>query len=300
MVLNPGDRVGLLGPNGAGKSTLIRVLAGEHQVSAGIRETARDLQAGYFAQYQLDLLHPEHSPLEHLRQIDPEISDQAARDFLGGFGFAGDRALETVAPFSGGEKARLVLALVCHRRPNLLLLDEPTNHLDLEMRQALATALQAYSGAMVICSHDRHLLRTTCDELLLVHEGRLEPFNGDLDDYSRWLRNLDKGDRPNVPSNGGGHTAAARRDRKRREAEQRRQIQPLRQEVRRHEAELERLSSRQAELESRLAEPGMYDENRRDRLKELLTEKAGVDSEIADAEQAWLAAAEALETLEEH
>jgi ATP-binding cassette subfamily F protein 3 len=300
MVLNPGDRVGLLGPNGAGKSTLIRVLAGEHQVSAGIRETARDLQAGYFAQYQLDLLHPEHSPLEHLRQIDPEISDQAARDFLGGFGFAGDRALETVAPFSGGEKARLVLALVCHRRPNLLLLDEPTNHLDLEMRQALATALQAYSGAMVICSHDRHLLRTTCDELLLVHEGRLEPFNGDLDDYSRWLRNLDKNDRPNVPSNGGGHTAAARRDRKRREAEQRRQIQPLRQEVRRHEAELERLSSRQAELESRLAEPGMYDESRKDRLKELLTEKAGVDSEMAAAEQAWLAAAETLETLEEH
>jgi ATP-binding cassette subfamily F protein 3 len=297
LTLNPGDRLGLLGPNGAGKSTLIRVLAGEVGPSAGTRETARDLLVGYFAQYQLEQLQREHSPLDHLRQHDPGISDQEARNFLGGFGFDGDRALQPVAPFSGGEKARLVLALIVYRRPNLLLLDEPTNHLDLEMRQALADALQAFPGAMVVVSHDRHLLRSTCDDLLLVHGGRVEPFNGDLDDYARWL-----GDR--LDSSGGGtspppgdHTAAARRDRKRQEAEQRRLLQPFRREVERRETELEHLSLKQQDLEHRLADPGLYDDARRTELRELLAEKGRLDTALAAAEAAWLSAAEELESL---
>ena len=295
LTLNPGDRIGLLGPNGAGKSTLIKVVAGELPLLGGKRETARDLAVGYFAQHQLEQLHPEHSPFDHLRQLDPGISDQDARNFLGGFGFSGDRAMESVGPFSGGEKARLVLALVVYRRPNLLLLDEPTNHLDLEMRQALSDALQDFEGAMVIVSHDRHLLRTCCDELLLVDERRVQPFDGDLEDYPRWLagRNASRGEvRERADAD---HTAGARRDRKRQEAEQRRLLQPLRKAVEKHEAEMERLAKEQAALEARLADPALYGDDRKTELKQLLTEKAAVDNALGEAEAAWLDAAERLE-----
>jgi ATP-binding cassette subfamily F protein 3 len=295
LTLSPGGRTGLLGPNGAGKSTLVRLLAGEIAPTAGVYEAARDLRVGYFAQYQLDQLHPAHSPLEHLRQVDPAVAEQTARDFLGGFGFPGDRALEPLAPFSGGEKARLVLALIVYRRPNLLLLDEPTNHLDLEMRQALADALQAFPGAMVVVSHDRHLLRTSCDDLLLVHGGRVEPYDGDLDDYARWLgdRSGTTGQSTTPPQ--GDHTAAARRDRKRQEAVNRRRLQPLKREVEQRETELDRLSVRQADLEQRLADPGIYDEDRKPELCEVLSEKSAVDKALEAAEAAWLQAAEALE-----
>ena len=295
LTLNPGDRFGLLGPNGAGKSTLVRLLAGEIAPTAGTCDAARDLLVGYFAQYQLDQLHPAHSPLEHLRQLDPLVADQTARDFLGGFGFPGDRALDPVEPFSGGEKARLVLALIVYRRPNLLLLDEPTNHLDLEMRQALADALQEFPGAIVVVSHDRHLLRITCDNLLLVHGGRVEPFDGDLDDYARWLgaRASAGGQTSTAPQ--GNHTAGARRDRKRQEAAQRQRLQPLKQEVERRETELDRLSLRHADLEQRLADPGLYEETRRAELREVLAEKSAIDKALEAAEAAWLQAAEALE-----
>src|SRR5690606_1540136 len=191
MTIQPGDRIGLLGRNGAGKSTLMKLLAGELTASGGKRTEARDLRIGYFAQHQLEQLSADHSPIGHLRRLGAEAAaratEQELRGFLGGFGFSGDRVFEPVGPFSGGAKARLVLALVSYQRPNLLLLDEPTNHLDLEMRQALAVALQDYEAAVVLVSHDRHLLRAVADELVLVDQGRATPFDGDLDDYARWF-----------------------------------------------------------------------------------------------------------------
>src|SRR5215831_1319590 len=191
LTLSPGDRIALLGRNGAGKSTCMKLLAGELPALEGARTEARDLAIGYFAQHQLEQLLPEESPLQALRRIGAEraarASEQELRDYLASFGFRGDRVFEPIAPLSGGEKSRLVLALTAYRQPNLLLLDEPTNHLDLDMRQALAVALQDYDGAVVLVSHDRHLLRTVVDELFVVHGGRVERFDGDLDDYARWL-----------------------------------------------------------------------------------------------------------------
>jgi ATP-binding cassette subfamily F protein 3 len=187
LQIRPGLRLGLLGPNGAGKSTLIKLLAGELSPLAGECFWGEGLQIGYFAQHQLDQLRADESPLQHLQRVDKQASEQALRNFLGGFGFVGEMALSPVAPFSGGEKARLALALLVWQRPNLLLLDEPTNHLDLAMRDALTLALQEYEGALVVVSHDRHLLRLTTDQLLLVAHGRVIDFEGDLKDYGQWL-----------------------------------------------------------------------------------------------------------------
>ncbi len=186
----PAQRIGLLGPNGAGKSTLIKTIAGELAPLAGVRHTGEHLRIGYFAQHQLEALDLAATPFLHVQRLSPAASEQSIRDFLGGYGFHGDQALGTVGNFSGGEQARLALALVAWQKPNLLLLDEPTNHLDLEMRHALTLALQEYPGAVLIVSHDRHLLRNTVDEFLLVADGRVEPFDGDLDDYRKLL--LDK------------------------------------------------------------------------------------------------------------
>ena len=190
--IGPHDRIALLGPNGAGKSTFTRLLAGESTALAGRRTGAADLAVGYFAQHQLDHLQVAESPFWHLRHYGgPEYArgdEQHVRDHLGRFGFGGDRAFEAVERFSGGEKARLALALIVARRPNLLLLDEPTNHLDLEMRHALTVALQDFSGGLVVVSHDRHLIRAVADSLWLVADGRVQPFEGDLDDYQAWLR----------------------------------------------------------------------------------------------------------------
>jgi ATP-binding cassette subfamily F protein 3 len=176
----PGARVGLLGRNGAGKSTFIKALVGAAPLRQGQRREGRGLAIGYFAQHQLETLRADETPLQHLTRIDPSAREQDLRDFLGLFGFAGDQALAPVGPFSGGERSRLALALIVRARPNLLLLDEPTNHLDLEMRHALTLALQEYEGAVVLVSHDRHMLRTTAEELWLVADGRVEPFDGDL------------------------------------------------------------------------------------------------------------------------
>ena len=188
MHLHAGDRIGLIGPNGAGKSTLIKFLAGELQSLSGESWQAQYLKIGYFAQHQLEQLNAEQSALQHLRQLDRKSRESALRGYLGGFGFTGDRVDEPVAPFSGGEKARLVLALLIFQKPNLLLLDEPTNHLDLEMRHALSMALQEFVGAMVIVSHDRHLLKSVTDQLVLVDNGEVDAFDGDLDDYAKRLQ----------------------------------------------------------------------------------------------------------------
>ena len=297
LVLSPGGRIGLLGPNGAGKSTLIRLLAGELRPLAGERVPAQDLAIGYFAQHQLEQLHPEHSPVEHLQQLDPALGEQAARDFLGGFGFTGDKAIEPVGPFSGGEKSRLVLALLVYRRPNLLLLDEPTNHLDLEMRQALATALQDFEGAMVIVSHDRHLLRASCDSLQLVSGGRVQPFDGDLDSYPDWLERHRRGlSAPETPEEKPARERAEdRKRRKREEAERRARLQPLKKRLAHCEERLAQLQASRKALEEQLADPALYEPGNKERLTELLQQKAGLDRDIEDQELEWLRAADALE-----
>ncbi len=192
--LVPGSRIGLLGRNGAGKSTLIKLLAGELAPLQGDIGLAKGIKLGYFAQHQLEFLRADESPIQHLVRLAPKVLEQQLRDYLGGFGFQGDKVSEETRRFSGGEKARLVLALIVWQRPNLLLLDEPTNHLDLDMRQALTEALIDFEGALVVVSHDRHLLRSTTDDLYLVHDGKVEAFEGDLEDYQQWLSDLQKSD----------------------------------------------------------------------------------------------------------
>jgi ATP-binding cassette, subfamily F, member 3 len=295
LSLSPGDRIGLLGANGAGKSTLIKVLAAELCPVSGRRETAQELRIGYFAQHQLDQLRPEDSPLRHLQRLDPRATEQALRDYLGGFGFDGDRALGPVAPLSGGEKARLVLALLIRQSPNLLLLDEPTNHLDLEMRHALAEALQEFEGAMILVSHDRHLLRVTVDTLLLVDAGSVQPFDGELDDYPAWLAARD----PDAPGGGAGDRPGNQRKQQRRDkADQRRALQPLRSRLKALEQALERLERRRQELDHSLAAPEVYAAESKPRLLALLEEQRRVAAELGAAESEWLTLGEELERLQ--
>ncbi len=292
LTLNPGDRIGLLGRNGAGKSTLVKVLAGGLAPTAGRRETARDLRVGYFAQHQLDQLRGDDSPLAHVQRLDPSATEQALRDYLGGFGFAGERALGAVAPLSGGEKARLVLALLIFQRPNLLLLDEPTNHLDLEMRHALAEALQGYEGALVLVSHDRHLLRVTADTLLLVDGGGVDPFDGDLDDYPAWLaaRDPDRDAEDDLPKNG-----ADRRQQRRERADQRKVLAPLRGRLTALEREIEGLESRRQALGETLAAPELYEPGAKERLLTLLAEQREIEARLGEREAEWLELGEELE-----
>ena len=301
----PGDRIGLLGRNGAGKSTLIKLLAGSMQdglqLQQGEREVHKDTRIGYFAQHQVEQLHPEHSPLEHLQQLDPKAREADLRSHLGGFGFSSERALVPVGPFSGGEKSRLVLAMLVYQRPNLLLLDEPTNHLDLEMRQALAVALQDFSGAMVIVSHDRHLLRVTCDRLMLVHDARLDDFPLSLDDYPKWLSEQNRQPGENVPAadiaGEAAHNAAARKDRKRLAAEQRKRLQPLRKRVSQAEAKLASLQSTRSELDRQLADPEIYRAENKYKLQACLLKKADIEKQCDATETEWMRASEELEEL---
>ncbi len=295
LSIEPGDRIGLLGPNGAGKSTLIKLLAGELSSLSGEQTPAQALNIGYFAQHQLDQLDPQASCLLHLQRLDPNATEQAMRNFLGGFGFQGDRVLEPVAPFSGGEKARLVLALLVYQRPNLLLLDEPTNHLDLEMRHAVGQALQAFSGAMLIVSHDRHLLRITTDKLWLVDSGAVTEFDGDLDDYPSWLANRKSPSRQQTEDSQAEHTATSRRQRKQDEAALRRQLQPLKRELKSLEQRIDELQQREKALQLLLADTTIYEASRKDELKQHLSDKASVDKELMEKEEKWLSISEQIE-----
>ena len=289
LALAPGDRVALLGRNGAGKSTLMKLLAGVLPPLNGERTEARDLAIGYFAQLDLEQLAAQESPIDHLRAAGANLPEQALRDHLGRFGFSGDRVFDPVGPFSGGEKARLVLALIAFRRPNLLLLDEPTNHLDLDMRHALALALQDYEGAVVLVSHDRHLLKVMADRLYLVGGGRAAEFDGDLEAYETLLRSAEDREEPLAKPR------PSRRDERREEARRRQQLSPLRAEMARLEAEVDDLTRQLAGIESELSRPEIYEPTAKDRLLELVARRAGLTERLSEAEHAWLAAGEALE-----
>jgi len=294
LQLVPGDRVGLLGPNGAGKSTLIKVLAGTQAVMSGERTEPQDVRIGYFAQHQLEQLDANSSPLQHLQRLDPRAKEQDLRNFIGGFGFSGDAATGSVAVFSGGEKARLVLALLVYQRPNVLLLDEPTNHLDLEMRHALTMTLQDFGGAMVIVSHDRFLLRSVTDRWLMVADGTVQEYDGDLEEYRTYLSERRARQQQPATALTKSDSAQLRKDKKRTEAEFRQRQQPLRKKLQELEKRLEALTQRCTDIEVQLA-GDVYGHANKERLKELLLEQARAKIELGEVEELWLEASEALQ-----
>ena len=296
LSISPGDRIGLLGPNGAGKSSLIKVLSGQMPALSGKLLCADALHIGYFAQHQLEQLRLDDSPLQHLQKLDKQATEKDLRNFLGGFDFRGDKVNDPIGPFSGGEKARLVLALLVYENPNLLLLDEPTNHLDLEMRHALSVALQEYEGAIVVVSHDRHLLRSVADQLLLVADGKLQNFDGDLDDYRQWLTENKKSDaEPSATENVGN---ASRKDQRKQEADRRNRLKPLLDAVKKAEAAVEKAHQQQRELEALLADPTIYLEENKDNLKKLLVQKSQIDAALDNAENDWMLAETKLQEAE--
>ncbi len=290
LSLSPGDRIALLGANGAGKSTFIKLLAGTAAPLAGERIAAKDLAIGYFAQHQLEQLDADATPVEHLKRLDGKLGEAAARDFLGGFGFSGERALSPVAPFSGGEKARLCLALTVYQRPNLLLLDEPTNHLDLDMREALTEALNDFSGALVLVSHDRALIRTCCDTLLHVGGGRINDYAGDLDDYSRAVQR-ESNETPTAAS----ATAGNRRDERRGRAEQRAKLAPLRKEMQRIEQRMAAIEKEKRTLDAKLADPQLYASASTSQMLEMSQRSAAMAAQIGSLEHEWLNAQQELD-----
>ncbi|MBY7732855.1 MULTISPECIES: ABC transporter ATP-binding protein [Vibrio] len=301
--LVPGSRIGLLGRNGAGKSTLIKLLSGELKQQGGELSYSQGVKMGYFAQHQLETLHPEETPLQHMMQIAPKHTEQQLRDYLGSFGFQGEKALDKVAPFSGGEKARLVLALLVWQKPNLLLLDEPTNHLDLDMRQALTFALQTFEGAMVIVSHDRYLLRATTDDLYLVHDRQVAPFDGDLDDYYKWLTEQQKIERKEAqalaPAKDSANSAASKKEQKRKEAEFRKLTAPIRKQLTQFEKKMDKLTLDLEEAEQQLSDTSLYEAENKARLNKVLALQASSKSQLEEVEMDWMSTQEELEQMEQ-
>ena len=298
----PGERIGLLGPNGAGKSTLLRAIAGELPLLGGERLTVQGLRIGYFAQHQLEQLRLEESALWHMRRIEPATREQELRDFFGGFDFRGDRVAAPVGEFSGGEKARLTLALLVRQRPNLLLLDEPTNHLDIEMREALTEALQDYEGALIVVAHDRHLLRATADELWLVDEGTLAPFDGDLDDYRDWVRSRRNREDAATPDKAVDGNVPDRRTQKRTEAFERQRLATLRKPLQRKiadvEVQMQALDIEKRDLETWLASADAYEESNKEQLLAMLERQGDLTWQLARAEEQWLELQRQLEQIE--
>jgi len=305
--LVPGSRIGLLGRNGQGKSTLIKLLAGVHAPKQGVFNTAKGLKIGYFAQHQLETLDANATPLLHLQRIDEKATEQQLRDYLGGFGFNGDEALAPVAPMSGGEKARLVLALIVYQKPNLLLLDEPTNHLDLEMRHALNIALQGFEGAMVLVSHDRFLLSSVCEDFYLVDSKEVEPFKGDLDDYRDWILKQQAAEKAKANSDAKDEAQQAsgepskperkvdRKEEKRREAEFRQTVAPFKKAIDKHEKAMEKCSAQLADVEEALADTTLYSDDKKAELMALLDKQTQLKQQLEEEEMAWLDAQEQIE-----
>ena len=296
--LVPGARIGLLGRNGAGKSTLIKLLSGQLSPMTGLYEPNPGVNIGYFAQHQIEFLRLDDTPLQHLVRLAPNAREQELRNFLGGFGFNGDMALSPVRPFSGGEKARLVLALLVWQRPNLLLLDEPTNHLDLEMRHALTMALQTFEGAMVIVSHDRHLLRLTCSDYYLVDQGEVRAFEGDLEDYHQWLLDAAKANANQTNNSDDTKPAADKKQQKRLEAEIRQKVSPLKRKQAKLETDQQKLSERLAELEHLLADGELYEQDNKAKLTAVLNERTSLTQTLEESEMQWLELQEEIDSME--
>ena len=315
--LQIGQRIGLLGVNGAGKSTLIKTIAGELQPLTGDATMGKGLSIGYFAQHQVEMLRHDESPLWHLSKIAPTVREQELRNFLGGFNFPGQMVTSSIRPFSGGEKARLALALIVWQRPNLLLLDEPTNHLDLETREALTMALAQFEGTLVVVSHDRHLLRATTDQFIIVADGKLQPFDGDLDDYKDWLfqTKLGKGttvlpaagkdNKTTFPSAPAVAAPAApvvnTKEQKRADAEQRQKTaalrKPIENKIKRLEEQIAKRNEQKAEVDAKLGEPGAYEPANKAKLKTLLADQSFYKKDLAQLEGEWLELQEQLEGL---
>ncbi len=305
--LGAGDRVALLGRNGAGKSTLVKALVGELALQSGKRTAGANLSCGYFAQHQIDQLDYSGTALDQLQNLDPSLSEAHCRNILGGFGFSGEMALQSVSVLSGGEKARLVLALLVHSRPNLLLLDEPTNHLDMDMRFALSEAMQSFSGALVVVSHDRFLLESVADELWLVADKRLTQYDDDLNGYRKWLskRVGVESDSDSSATSGvaddhdKNKTATDRKEDKRLAAQKRQQLAPLRKKVQKAEKTCESLQKDLSTLHDKLADNDLYSGERQAELTELLQQQKQLQSGLESAEALWLELCEELEQTED-
>ena len=297
--LSPGDRVGLLGKNGAGKTTLLKSLTGELPLMVGERTEGTHLQIGYFDQQQLEVLDLDASPFLHLQRLSPKARDQEILDFLGGFDFRGDRAKEAIRPFSGGEKARLALAHVVWQAPNVLILDEPTNHLDLDMRHALEVALQDYAGAIVLVSHDRHLLRNSVEQLLLVNDGKVEDYAGDVETYEKWVLSSNSAQDPApAASQPAAEAPGDRKARRQASADRRAQLQPLKKALRALEQQIEKGQQSLQTLQAKLADGDLYAQNAGTELADLLKQEGQLKRELEALESEWLEQQEALETLE--
>ncbi|EON16648.1 ABC transporter ATPase [Cupriavidus sp. GA3-3] len=307
LSIQNGQRIGLLGANGQGKSTLVKTLAGTQDPLKGNLRLGKGLQIGYFAQHQLETLRDHDSPLQHLARLAPDTREQELRDFLGSFNFRGDMATSPIEPFSGGEKARLALALIVWQKPNLLLLDEPTNHLDLDTREALTMALAQFEGTLILVSHDRHLLRATADQFMLVADGTIKPFDGDLDDYRDWLLQQAAAKRnaattAHLAENAGDATAAVnRKDQRRAEADERQRLsalrKPLTKELEKVEKRMAVLQAAKEEIDQFMADESSYAEANKTRLMEMLKRQGEVNGELETLEEKWLELQEQIEQI---
>ncbi|TCK43241.1 ATP-binding cassette subfamily F protein 3 [Paraburkholderia sp. BL8N3] len=306
LSIQNGQRIGLLGANGQGKSTLIKTLAATLDALSGTVRQGKGLSIGYFAQHQLETLRPDDSPLQHLGRLAPDTREQELRDFLGGFNFSGEMATAKIAPFSGGEKARLALALIIWQKPNLLLLDEPTNHLDLETRHALTMALAQFEGTLILVSHDRALLRATTDIFMLVAKHRLQPFDGDLDDYRDWLLQHAAETRAaakeaSASPDGMQDPGVNRKEQRRQEAQERQKLshlkKPLQSRIAKIEKEMDALNAEKAALDTYVADPASYEPAAKAKLTESIRRQADVNARLEALEHEWLEAHEELEQI---
>jgi len=288
-------RIGLLGFNGSGKSTLLKVLSEQLAPLAGEITRAKKLNIGYYAQHQIDELNQQSTPFDLIQQLDPKASSQEIRNFLGGFDFQGERINEKICIFSGGEKARLALAKVVRSKPNLLLMDEPTNHLDLDMVHALTIALQEFQGALIIVSHDRHLLSNTVDEFYSIHQGVFAEFKGDLGDYEKWLNTQASATQSSKEHGGKPDSGKLDKKQQRQEAALRREQQaPLRKQEKQLEREIDQINSKLKQLEQKLADSSIYEEARKAELTEILQKQGELKSQLAKAEEDWMGVMEQL------